>query len=182
MLGLVPLLFAAALPLAERNPGPLLLKADRIYTGSARETEALKGAAVYVRDGRVVRVIAAGEPLPPDAAVIDYGSAVIIPGLVCAGGSAMPDALGVETGGAEYRAADAFDPYAANLRLMEAGVTTIYLEPGRHRLISGVGAVVKTQGNTTREQRVLLESADLRLNVGLEGLAPPDSIVPPLPP
>ncbi|MFO0985643.1 MAG: hypothetical protein U1E76_28560, partial [Planctomycetota bacterium] len=150
------LLFALALACGDASPAAahrsVVFQASKIYTGATRDSAPIAGGALYVRDPKEVRVLAHGEPLPPDADVVDLGNAVVIPGLVAAGGMQGVDAGGPETAGAQYQALDAFDFYAHHRDWLAGGITTAYLDPGRHRLIAGVGAVVKLAGDV-REQR-----------------------------
>jgi imidazolonepropionase-like amidohydrolase len=158
---------------------PMLYRAAAIYTGTG--SEPVRGGGLLVRNGKVVRVLQASEPLPVGVDVTELDHAVIIPGLVAAGGLFGPEAGGMESGGAEYQALDDFDFYADHESWLGAGVTTIYLDPGRRRLISGVGAVVKL-GGEDRKRSVMLDQADLRVNATGDALRPPNFIEPPLPP
>jgi len=60
---------------------------------------------------------------------------------------------------------DGFDFTREYHRALAGGVTTVYLSPGRARLLSGQGSVVKLFGDDI-VQRVLAESGCLRINMG----------------
>lgn len=134
------------------------------------EGTTLQNAWLVVRDGKVQRV---GVEAPPaDLPVVDCTQKVVMPGIVAvdsdlaaAGDSdyqVTPDALAV----------DSFDFDRKWLHALQGGVTTAYLSPGRERLVSGQGAVVKVAGRDLVE-RVLTENACLRINFGDGALRAP---------
>ncbi len=154
----------------------LAVRAGRIHTGTG---ETVEEGILLVEEGRI-RALGKGVPIPPGAAVLDARDSVVIPGLVSAD-SALSE------GGADYllslsphfRAIDGFDPYARNGPILAAGITTAYLSPGRNRLLSGRGAVVRLAGSGSR---VLLAEADLRLAAGEASKRAPEVFEPPIPP
>ena len=80
MLISLPLLAALASPAHAAEPRPLLLTAERVWTG---EGEAHKGWAVLVARGRIAAVgPAAGIVAPQDAERIDLPGQTLIPGLM----------------------------------------------------------------------------------------------------
>jgi imidazolonepropionase-like amidohydrolase len=118
---------------------------------------------LIVRGGKVHAVGVA--EAPADLPVVDAAARVVMPGIVAVDsdlGNAddsdyqvAPDALAV----------DSFDFERKWLEALQGGVTTAYLSPGRNRLVSGQGAVVKLAGRDIVE-RVLTENACLRVNFG----------------
>ncbi len=132
-----------------------------LLTGDGTTT--LHDAWLVVKDGKVHSV---GTEAPPaDLPVVDARTKVVMPGIVAvdtdlatAGDSdyqITPDALAI----------DSFDFDRKWLAALQGGVTTAYLSPGRQRLVSGQGAVVKLAGLDLVE-RVLNENACLRINFG----------------
>lgn len=105
------------------------------------------GAVIVVRDGRIVQV--GGEP-PADAAVTDFGVAVISPGLVdChaalgAFGHLAEDSHAIN---AAVSAADAIDRTSAQFYAAAcAGVTTVAVCPDDSNLIGGRIAICRAAG------------------------------------
>jgi imidazolonepropionase-like amidohydrolase len=148
-----------------------LLRAGRVYTmGSAGDEWCIERGEVFVEDGKIAAV---GKDLevPPFVRVIDMPDAVVMPGLVLADSSLAGHHTGEDSVGAQYRAIDAFNPYTNYDRLLAGGVTTAYLSPGGHRLVAGVGAVVKLAAPPNDE--VLRPVAELVINLGNRVFNPP---------
>lgn len=125
---------------------------------------------LVVRDGKIENVSQAAPPA--DLAVVDASSKVVMPGIV-----AVDSDLAVVRDG-EYQitpdalAVDAFDFERSWRRALEGGITSAYVSPGRLRLVSGQGSVVKLAGSDIIE-RVLNEQASLRVNFGDDALRAP---------
>ncbi|MEW6747371.1 MAG: amidohydrolase family protein [Planctomycetota bacterium] len=184
------LLVLAALPLARAGDAPgadslsgpsYVVKASRIYTGHPDKLEGcIAGGLMLVREGRVVAV-GNDIAIPPGLDLLDLEDAVVIPGLVLADGLLVGEAGGEETAGAQYAALDAWDFYARRTDLLQGGITTAYLSPGRNRLVAGRGAVVKTAGASV-SGRTLQAWGDLAVNADEEAFMPPALVEYPLPP
>ncbi|MGK0204607.1 MAG: imidazolonepropionase-like amidohydrolase [Planctomycetota bacterium] len=125
---------------------------------------------LIVRDGKIESV---GPAAPAsDLPVVDARGKVVMPGIVAVDGDlavasdseyqVTPDAFAI----------DAFDFERSWRRALEGGITSSYLSPGRQRLVSGQGAVVKLAG-TDIVARVLSEVASLRVNFGEGALRAP---------
>ena len=118
---------------------------------------------LVVRDGKVAEILRTVEG-PRDLPVVDASDRVVMPGIV----AADTDFSG--QGDDDYNvtpdlcALDGFDFDAPQRRALAAGITTAYLSPGRNRLISGQGSVVKLAGEDL-VARVIAESACLRINL-----------------
>ena len=139
----------------------------RLLTGDGKE---YKNGWLLVRNGKVV---SAGDQEPPAGTrTIDALSRVVMPGIVAVDTDLAPandDAYAVTP---DALAIDGFD-FELRLRdALEGGVTTAYLSPGRQRLISGQGAIIKTSGDDLVE-RILSENACLRVNFGDGGVSAP---------
>jgi imidazolonepropionase-like amidohydrolase len=154
------------------------VRVGRLYTG--RPGEVLSPALIVVSRGKIVAVVPPDQAVtPPELPIIDRSELVAMPGLVACALWTGSGRRGDETAGARYRAIDGFDPYEQRLDLLSAGVTTGYLNPGRGRLISGEGAVVKLGG--APGGRVLRERAELVADLGETALGPPLRVTIPVP-
>lgn len=169
------LLGALALAAAPDSSGAsFVLRAKAVYPVTPDQPGPIERGMIVVRDGRTVAV---GRDLeiPPDLRLIDLRDEIICPGFVSAASSLTGPHAGPDTVSAAYHAIDAFDPYADYTETLARGTTTVHLDPGPHRLATGVGAVVKLAGPT--DQRVLNAAADLDINFGV--FNPPPLFKPP---
>jgi imidazolonepropionase-like amidohydrolase len=130
----------------------------------------LHGVWLIVRNGKIESVAKKGPPA--DLPVVDARNKVVMPGIV----AVDSDLSGARD--SEYQitpdafAVDSFDFERSWRRALEGGITSTYLSPGRQRLVSGQGAVVKLAGLDIVE-RVLSEDASLRMNFGDGALKAP---------
>ncbi|MGE3174669.1 MAG: amidohydrolase family protein [Planctomycetota bacterium] len=131
---------------------------------------ALRDAWLVVRDGKVAAVGA--DAPPPELPVVDAGDRVVMPGLVAVDTDLVAADDGDYTVTPDVLAIDGFDFEARLWDALEGGITSAYLSPGRERLVSGQGAVVKTAGRDL-VARVLTENACLRVNFGDGGVQAP---------
>lgn len=170
--GAAPL--GAAASAAVQDP-VVAYRAARVHRTGA---DALDDACLLVSGGKVAGVVPFRD-LPPLTPVVDLGDAVIFPGLVAADSTLTgADGPGDLSLGAHRRAIDSFEPWDDVSKVLERGVTTVYLSPDRNRLIGGRGAVVKSAG----ARRVLAPEGDLRVDLTPEAWYPPDYFRPPIPP
>lgn len=148
-----------AAALAQDPPqGDFAVRCGTLLRGDGGEP--LRDAWLVVRDGKVAAI---QQDEPAGLPVVDARSRVVMPGIVAVDSdlgaerdddySVTPDALAIDGFDFEYPLRPA----------LEGGVTTVYLSPGRARLVSGQGAVVKTAGDDI-VQRVLSENACLRIS------------------
>ena len=140
------------------------LRAGRIMPVAPDLPWEIDNGVMIVRDGRIV-AIGADVQVPPDLPLIELPHATVVPGLVAAASTLGGMHRGDESMAAGYRALDAFDRYGNFARTLAAGVTTIHLSPGSHRLLTGQGAVVRLGGEAS--QRILSSAADLAVNLGV---------------
>ncbi|MCB9886369.1 MAG: amidohydrolase family protein [Planctomycetes bacterium] len=133
-------------------------------------TTVLHDAWLVVKAGKVV---SAGAEAPPEGLpVVDARDKVVMPGIVAV------DSDLSEAADSDYQvtpqalAVDAFDFDRKWQTALSGGVTTAYLSPGRQRLVSGQGAVVKLAGRDLVE-RVLDENNCLRVDFGDSGIRAP---------
>jgi imidazolonepropionase-like amidohydrolase len=143
-------------------PAEFALRARAIYPCTADTPGPIEDAVLIVRDGKIA-ALGRDLPLPPDLPVFELRDATIMPGLVSAAAALSGNHGGNETVAGDYRALDAFDNYADYTLWLARGVTTAHLDPGEHRLVTGVGAVVKLAGPPA--ERVLRPAADLAINL-----------------
>jgi len=155
------------------------IRAGRIYTMAAGDVWYIDDATMLVQDGKVMAV-GRDLKLPPFIDVIDRSDDVIVPAFVLAHSHLVPQQRGEETVGPQYRAVDAYNSFQDYTKVLAGGVTTVYLSPGEHRLVSGQGGVVKLAG--PRAERVLRDAIDLTLNLGERAFDPPNKqnwLIPP---
>jgi imidazolonepropionase-like amidohydrolase len=162
---------AAAVPCqdpAAPPSGTFAVRCGTLLLGDG--TAPLRDAWLVVVDGKVK---SAGTDAPAaELPVLDARTRVVMPGIVAVDSdlATAPDA--------EYQltpdalALDQFDFERSQLAALQGGVTTAYLSPGRQRLVSGQGSVVKLAG-TDLVERVLAESNCLRVNFGDAAMAAP---------
>lgn len=174
---------AAPAESADRTAKPLpstyAVRAKRIYTMAEGDAWFIDDGVMLVRDGKVAAVGADIE-LPPFIRLIEMPDAVIAPGFVLANSSIVEPHAAPDSVGPQFRAADSFNAFANYRQVTAGGVTTVYLNPGAHRLIAGQGAVVKL--GVDPDRAVLRESADLVINLGERAFDPPSRqqwLVPP---
>ncbi|MEC7724660.1 MAG: amidohydrolase family protein, partial [Planctomycetota bacterium] len=132
--------------------------------------QSVTDAWLYVRDGKVQRV---SKTAPTDdTPVVDASGKVVMPGIVAVDSDLAPSRDSEYQVTPDAYAVDAFDFERAWRAALEGGVTSAYLSPGRSRLVSGQGAVVKLAG-TDLVERVLTDEACLRVNFGPAALRAP---------
>jgi imidazolonepropionase-like amidohydrolase len=140
--------------------------------------ESVEDGYLVVSDGKVVGVVTA-EQLPALMPVVELGDAHVTPGLVAADSTITGASKNSDLSlAAHHLAFDNYDPWLDYSKVLEHGVTTVYLSPDRSRLIGGRGAVVKTAG----DNRVMSQQSDLLVNLTNSALNPPDYFRPPIPP
>jgi len=155
-------LAASAGELASSNS--FALRAKAVWTAASDHGSAIERGVIVVRDGKIVAVGADLEP-PDDLPLLELRDGHVCPGFVAAASGLVGPHTGPHSVSAAYRAIDSFDDYADQRELLSRGVTTAYVDPGGHRLVSGVGAVVKLAG--PHGQRVLQPESDLAVNLGV---------------
>lgn len=154
-------LFATALAAqAPPRPGDFAVHCGRLYTGDGK---VMAPAWIVVQGGKIAAVQAT--PPSTELRLVDASHKVVMPGIVAADCDLSDAADADYNVTPDVMALDAFDFEQRQRDALQGGVTTAYLSPGRQRLISGQGAVVKLAG-TDLVQRVVTESACLRINVG----------------
>lgn len=176
--GLLLCLIASHAVAQESGPS-YAIRAGRIYPVANDQPWLIENGVIIVRNGRI-EAIGADLDIPPDLRLYDWPDATITPGFVLGAAGVAGQHSGDETVGAGYRAADEFNQYGEYRAWLAGGVTTVHLDPGWHRLVSGRGAVVRLGGKV--DERVILEQADLTVNLGSRVGNPPNLVKELVPP
>ncbi len=142
------------------TPNEFLLRVGRVHVGDGRVLEDVR---IRVRDGKFTAIEADKGEVPVGVKVHDLRRMSIMPGLVAAHSDLVAVELEANLSPGSV-AADQFDLYAKYDQLVRSGLTTVYLSPGRQRLVSGQGSVVKLAGKDPM-QRMLKAQAALRVAV-----------------
>lgn len=155
-------LLAVALVGSVTAQDAFVVHAGRVHLGDGRS---LEHGWLVIRNGKLEHV---GTDAPANVEglpVVDLRDKVVMPGLV------VGDTDLARTSDSDYQvtpdmvALAAFDFTADRERALSGGVTTVYLSPGRNRLMSGQGSVVKLHGGED-DSRVLRASSALRVTLG----------------
>jgi imidazolonepropionase-like amidohydrolase len=135
------------------------IKAGKILT---MRGEPIAEAIILVEEGKIADI---GQDLeiPADANVIDASEKVIMPGLVDAS-AVQPIRGDLNEQSSEItptlRISNALNPQSKALkRLLQTGVTTLLVCPGRQNVIGGLGAVIKPAGRIPQEMIVKDQAA-----------------------
>ncbi|HZN39918.1 MAG TPA: amidohydrolase family protein [Planctomycetota bacterium] len=155
---------AASAPAVGADEAPsrdFAVRCGTLLTGDG--TTVMRSVWLIVKDGKVLSV---GNDAPPsDLPVVDAANKVVMPGIVAVDSDLAPGVGGEYQITPDGLAIDSFDFDRKWISALQGGVTTAYLSPGRQRLVSGQGAVVKLAGRDVVE-RVLTENACLRIEFG----------------
>ncbi|MFO1054888.1 MAG: amidohydrolase family protein [Planctomycetota bacterium] len=156
-----------ALAVAQQQ-GITALRGARVHTAAG---PAIDKGVVVMANGRIVAIGGADLEIPSGAKVVDCSGQVLTPGFVDASTTLGIAGNANEEGNeitAAVRVVDALDPASKSLRrVLEGGVTTIQVNPGNRNVIGGLGAVVRTHGDTV-EKMLLRDEAGLRVTMGDE--------------
>ena len=170
ILALALLTLLPASPIGDDPPAKdFAVHCGKLFVGDGTEQV---GAWLIIRHGKIAEVLPAGSTPPPDLPVLDASDRVVMPGIVAADTDLSGHGDAVYTFTPDFVAIDGFDFMRPYRRALSGGVTTVYLAPGRSRLIPGQGSVVKLHGDDM-VQRVLAEASCLRITLGKEGTAAP---------
>ncbi|MCA8949776.1 MAG: amidohydrolase family protein [Planctomycetes bacterium] len=145
------------------------------YTGARilpAGAPAIENGVLVVGGGKIQAIGSASIPIPTGAVTVDCAGQTITPGLIDA--SFQIDASYTDLNEQseevtpQMRALDCLDPEdPAFVRAREAGVTAVHVMPGTRNVISGLGCVVKTAGQSPTSM-VLARDVSLRLVMGSE--------------
>lgn len=169
----VALAVALAAPALAQESNSFVIVARRALTMAEGDPAYIDNAVIVVRNGRI-EAVGSGIALPPDLPVLRFPDDTIMPGLIDAASRIGGAHAGDESVAAGYRAVDTFNPYADYAEFLAGGITTVHLNPGPHRLVTGAGAVVKLGGPPS--DRVIKTEADLTINLGERAFDPPRDV------
>jgi imidazolonepropionase-like amidohydrolase len=135
------------------------VKAGKILTMSG---EPITDGVILIEDGLITDIGTEIE-IPQDANVIDASKSVVMPGFVDASAPA-PVRGDLNEQSSEitpaFRISDALNPQSKLLkRVIQTGVTTLLVSPGRQNVIGGLGVVVKPMGEIPCQMIVKDEAA-----------------------
>ena len=143
---LLPLILLMA-PVPAQDPDVLVIRAERIITVSGDD---IVNGVIVIENGKI-KAIGKNISVPDGAKFLK--AKVVMPGLVDAGiqpgisGRSNEDAKEVTP---TFRVVSAINPKSADLRrIIQNGVTTIYVGPGNRNVIGGLGSVIRTVKTTT---------------------------------
>ena len=123
----------------------VIIKADR---GVAADGSLVSNMQIVIENGAITAVSTAGAPVSEATTIIDYGEAVISPGII-----EIASGLGVGRDRFDrthpmdpsLSIVDAFNPNARDLRRAAlAGITGAMITPAGNHLIGGTAATVRT--------------------------------------
>jgi len=136
----------------------------------------LERATIVISGGKIVAV-GANAAVPANAQRIDLHGAAVIPGMVDVSSALfLPDESFSSVGTAEQDVLDGVDLFDRDaVKVLAAGVTTLYLSPGDRGTFGGVGAIVKFQdpihslmeSGAALQARTLKSHAALHITLGL---------------
>jgi imidazolonepropionase-like amidohydrolase len=143
------------------------VKAGKILTISS---EPITEGIILIEDGKIAD-IGTGIEIPDGAVVIDASKKVVIPGLVDASAPA-PVRGDLNEQSSEItptlRISDALDPQSKALkRIVQTGVTTLFISPGLQNVIGGLGVVIKPTG-IIPQQMIIKDEAALTVVMDLD--------------
>lgn len=148
-------------PEPTRGPGDLAVRCGTLYV---TPTRVVKDGWLVIRDGRVAS-ISTNAPTDQDLTIVDASDKTVMAGLVAADSDLSGHGDDNYNVTPDFIALDGFDFLREFKSALSGGVTTVYLAPGRNRLVPGQGSVVKLAGDDL-VQRVLAETAALRITLG----------------
>jgi imidazolonepropionase-like amidohydrolase len=143
------------------------IKAGKILTVSG---DPVTDGVILIENGKIAD-IGTGIEIPEGATVIDAGKSIVMPGLVDASGAA-PVRGDLNEQSSEItptlRVSSALDPQSKALkRIVQTGVTTLFVSPGRRNVIGGLGVVIKPAGRIPQEM-IIKDDAALTVVMDLD--------------
>ncbi len=158
-------LFLMAAPALHGQEGIVAIKAGEILTISS---EPVTDGVILIENEKIVD-IGTGIAIPEGASIIDASNSVIMPGLIDA--KAISAVRGDNNEQSSeitpaFRISSGLNPQSKELkRILQTGVTTLYIPPGGQNLICGMGVVVKPVGKTAAEM-IIKDDAALKIVMG----------------
>ncbi|PIE22563.1 MAG: hypothetical protein CSA62_11950 [Planctomycetota bacterium] len=160
------LLLTAAAPAIGQDSSKesLLIRAGTVHVGNG---QVLHKVLIAVQGGKITK-IASDDPAKPNDSfgaqkLLDLRGRSIVPGFVAAFSERVAK-NGSYNLSPDIRAGENYELLKNDDKLIKSGITTLYLSPGKQRLMPGIGSVVKT-GGTSPESRLLRMDAALVLTL-----------------
>jgi imidazolonepropionase-like amidohydrolase len=166
---IILLSFLLLMPASAQNEQSevMAVKAGKILTMSGAP---ITDGVILIKDGKITD-IGTGIEIPEKASFIDAGQRVVMPGLVDASG--VPPVRGdlneeYKEITPAFRISTALDPQSKILkRMVQTGITTLYVSPGLRNVIAGLGVVIKPTGETPKDM-IIKEDAALTIVMSLD--------------
>jgi imidazolonepropionase-like amidohydrolase len=154
-----------ATPALHGQEGIVAIKAGEILTiSSAPVTD-----GIILIENKKISYIGTGIAIPEGATIIDASNSIVMPGLIDAKAiSAVRGDLNEQSSEITpaVRISSGLNPQSKELkRILQTGVTTLYIPPGGQNLICGLGVVVKPVGKTA-EEMIIKDDAALKIVMG----------------
>ena len=141
------------------------IKAGKILTISS---EPVTDGIILIENNKISD-IGAGIAIPEGATIIDANNRVVMPGFIDAKAiSTVRGDLNEQSSEITpaFRISGGLNPQSKELkRILQTGVTTLYIPPGGRNLICGLGVVVKPVGKTA-EEMIIKDNAALKIVMG----------------
>lgn len=154
--------------------------------GASGQVKAIRGAEIHTMPSGIIqggvllidggKIMAVGGPelsIPPGAEIIEASGWLLYPGLMAPSCLLTAEEIvSNESFSPDSSALDRLDLYGDYRRYWAGGITSVYLDVPKNRLIPGRGAVVKlAPGGAT--PGVIKKDAALRINLVKEAFLPP---------
>jgi len=159
-------ILVALLALAAAGPDDVIVvKGGRIITVSGEE---IRDGLILISGGKI-RKVGAGIEIPEGATILEASSKTVLPGLIDAASTLGIEGAANEDGSEvtpDVRILDMVDPASRELaRARQAGITTIFVEPGNRNVVGGLASIVRTAG-ADRAAMTLRADAALKAVMG----------------
>ena len=154
--------------------------------GASGQVKAIRGAEIHTMTNGVIqagvvlidgaKIIAVGGPelsIPQGAEIIEASGWLLYPGLMAPSCLLTPEEIvSYESFSPDSSALDRLDLYGDYRRYWAGGITSVYLDVPKNRLIPGRGAGIKLAPGGA-EPAVIKKDAALRINLVKEAFLPP---------
>lgn len=169
-----------------RRQGGIFILLFLASLGVSGQIRAIRGAEIHTMKGGVVqagvvlidggKITAVGGPelsIPPGAEIIEASGWLLYPGLMAPSCLLTTEEIvNYESFSPDSSALDRVELYRDYRRYWAGGITSVYLDVPKNRLISGRGAVVKLAPGGAKPA-VIKKDAALRINLVKEAFLPP---------
>jgi hypothetical protein len=134
--------------------------------------EVIKSGVILIQEGKIA-AIGSNIAVPAGAETIEASGWILYPGFIASSCRLSSGEIqNFESFSPDLSSLDGFDFFEDQSRLLAGGITAVYLDTSKNRLISGKGALVKL-GTGSPGSSVLRKDVALRVNLGEGSLLPP---------